>query len=72
MTEGIADHWAPYWKWCTPCSKGHEFEFVRDLDHAEEDKDFLADRTGMNATIPIFNDSPAKEVKNSDIETKKK
>jgi len=38
---GFTTRWEPMWKHCTPCIKDLRYQYVVDLDHVDEDLDYI-------------------------------
>ncbi len=72
-SEGVAGHWAPYWKWCQPCRVGYEYDYVMELSHAQEDKEFIfSQNEALNASVPFDLSNPTRAGSASNLETKRK
>ena len=72
-SEGVAQHWIPYWKWCQPCKEGLQYDYVLDLSHIVEDKEFLFKQIpALNDSVPLQLSNPTKRASASTMEAKAK
>lgn len=70
--EGMAEHWAPYWRWCQPCNKDMNYKYVLELDHIVADKEFLFRQEGLNNSLPLQLKNATKRGSASNMEIKQK
>ena len=72
VNEGVSSHWWPYWRWCDVCQKNNKYDYVLDMHHMEEDKNYVFKDLGIKTDIEAEHENPTKLGKAAETETKKK
>ena len=68
----MASHWMPFWRWCGVCQKDNRFDYVIDMHHMEEDKNFMFAELGIETEVEAKQQNPTVKGNAASDETKKK
>lgn len=68
VSEGLAHHWHPYWSYCAACY--YDYDYVLELSHVKDDKEYIFDQLGFNNTIPLTKENETRAGKPTTMEDK--
>ncbi len=72
-TEGLAQHWQPYWRWCQPCQPGLEYDYVLELGPSlDAEQGWLFRQLRLNSTESLGRTNQALTGRPQEAETKRK